>query len=120
MQTLNSMGWAHWVYLLGVVVIVITMILRANVVVPSIVGTFLVALAWSGSPLSALGSIFTASFVAAKSAIRVWASMPTMRRPDRPVAHEADPRNGSATVAPRLARAASTASRSASGENPAG
>lgn len=72
MQTLNSMGLAHWVYLLGVVVIVITMILRANVVVPSIVGTFLVALAWSGSPLSALGSIFTASFVAAKELFNIF------------------------------------------------
>lgn len=72
MQTLNSMGLAHWVYLLGVLVIVLTMILRANVVVPSIVGTFLVALAWTGSPLSALGSIFTASFVAAKELFNIF------------------------------------------------
>lgn len=57
---------AHWVYLAGVAVIVLTMIWRANVVVPSVLATFFVALAWSGSPVSALASIFNASFTAAK------------------------------------------------------
>lgn len=63
---------AHWVYLLGVGVIVLTMIFRANVVVPSIVATFCVALAWTGSPVSALGSIFNASFVAAKELFNIF------------------------------------------------
>lgn len=63
---------AHWVYLAGVAVIIITMICRANVVVPSIVSTFLVVLAWSGSPVSALGSIFDASFVAAKELFNIF------------------------------------------------
>lgn len=63
---------AHWVYLAGVAVIVLTMILRANVVVPSIVATFCVALAWTGSPISALGSIFNASFVAAKELFNIF------------------------------------------------
>lgn len=62
----------HWVYLIGVAVIVLTMILRANVVVPSIVATFCVALAWSGSPVSALGAIFNASFVAAKELFNIF------------------------------------------------
>src|SRR3984893_10663186 len=56
----------HWVYLAGVIAVVLTMILRANVVVPSIVATFAVALAWTHSPASALGRVFNASFVAAK------------------------------------------------------
>ena len=34
-----TIGAAHWVYLLGVLVIVATMIMRANVVVPSILAT---------------------------------------------------------------------------------
>ena len=38
---------AHWAYLAGVVAIVATMILRTNVVVPSIIATFLVSLVWS-------------------------------------------------------------------------
>jgi hypothetical protein len=63
---------AHWVYLAGVLAIVITMILRTNVVVPSIIATFLVALAWTHSPVSALGSIFNASFVAAKELFNIF------------------------------------------------
>ena len=49
-----SLTAAHWVYLAGVVAVVLTMILRANVVVPSIVATFVVALAWTASPVGAL------------------------------------------------------------------
>ena len=65
-------GAAHWAYLLGIIVIVITMALRANVVVPSIVATFIVALAWKGSVIAAIGSIFTASFVAAKELFNIF------------------------------------------------
>jgi hypothetical protein len=63
---------AHWVYLAGVMAVVLTMILRANVVVPSIVATFAVALVWTHSPVSALGSIFNASFVAAKELFNIF------------------------------------------------
>lgn len=63
---------AHWVYLAGVAVIILTMILRANVVVPSIVATFLVVLTLSGSAVTALGSIFNASFVAAKELFNIF------------------------------------------------
>ncbi len=63
---------AHWVYVAGVAAVVLTMILRANVVVPSIVATFAVALAWTHSPVSALGSIFNASFVAAKELFNIF------------------------------------------------
>jgi len=63
---------AHWVYLAGVVAIVVTMILRTNVVVPSIIATFLVALAWTHSSVSALGSIFNANFVAAKELFNIF------------------------------------------------
>lgn len=63
---------AHWMYLAGVAVIIVTMMFRANVVVPSIIATFLVVLAWSGSPVTALGSIFNASFVAAKELFNIF------------------------------------------------
>lgn len=72
MQNEVVIGAAHWIYLLGVVVIVLTMILRANVVVPSIVGTALVVLALTGSPVSALGGIFSASLVAAKELFNIF------------------------------------------------
>ncbi|MFB9270037.1 hypothetical protein ACFFWD_44115 [Bradyrhizobium erythrophlei] len=63
---------AHWVYLCGVAIIVLTMIWRANVVVPSIVATFLVALAFTHSPVAALASIFNASFTAAKELFNIF------------------------------------------------
>ncbi|SDH89048.1 MULTISPECIES: hypothetical protein [Bradyrhizobium] len=67
-----TIGAAHWVYLAGVAIIVVTMILRANVVVPSIVATLLVALAWSHSPVTAVGSVFNASFTAAKELFNIF------------------------------------------------
>jgi hypothetical protein len=65
-------GTAHWVYLAGVATIVLTMIMRANVVVPSIAATFLVVLAWTHSPVAALGGIFNASFTAAKELFNIF------------------------------------------------
>lgn len=70
-QTVNLTA-AHWVYLIGVVSIIVTMMFRANVLVPSICATFLVVLAWTGSPLDAIGSIFGASFVAAKELFNIF------------------------------------------------
>lgn len=72
METTLSIGPAHWAYLAGVAVIVVTMILRANVVVPAILATFAVAYAWSGSPVAAIGSIFSASFVAARELFNIF------------------------------------------------
>lgn len=63
---------AHWIYLLSVLVIIITMIKRANVVVPSVIGTFLVVFALTGNPISGLVSIFMASFVAARELFNIF------------------------------------------------
>ncbi|QDW37528.1 hypothetical protein FFI89_010440 [Bradyrhizobium sp. KBS0727] len=67
-----TIGAAHWVYLAGVTVIVVTMILRANVVVPSVIATLLVTLAWTQSPVTAVGSVFNASFTAAKELFNIF------------------------------------------------
>lgn len=72
METTTGLTPAHWIYLAGVAVIVLTMIMRANVVVPSIAGTFLVILALTGSPVAALGGIFNASLVAAKELFSIF------------------------------------------------
>ena len=72
MQSQVAIGLAHWVYLAGVAAIIVTMIARLNVVVPSIIATFLVALAWSASPVGALGSVFNASLVAAKELFNIF------------------------------------------------
>lgn len=63
---------AHWMYLLGVIAIVLTMIFRANVVVPAIFSTFMVVLAWTHNPIIAVSSIFNASFVAAKELFNIF------------------------------------------------
>lgn len=72
MSTGIALTGAHWMYLLGVVVIIITMALRANVVVPAIVATFFVALAYSGSVIGALESVFNGSLTAAKELFNIF------------------------------------------------
>lgn len=56
---------AHWMYLIGTTVIILTMLFRQNVVVPAIVVTFLVGWIYTGSFVSGLQSIFNASLTAA-------------------------------------------------------
>ncbi|NVO14884.1 MAG: hypothetical protein HXX10_12685 [Rhodoplanes sp.] len=63
---------AHWIYLAGVLAVIATMVTRLNVVVPSILATFAVTLAWSHNPVRALGSIFDASFMAAKELFNIF------------------------------------------------
>ena len=72
MQSSVTIGLAHWLYLAGVFSIVITMIFRANVVVPSILSTFVLMLALSGSVVGGIGGIFMASFVAAQELFNIF------------------------------------------------
>ena len=67
-----SISPAHWAYLAGVLVIIATMAFRANVVVPSLIATVIVAFAWSGSFITGIGSIFSASMVAAKELFNIF------------------------------------------------
>ncbi|NYT77016.1 hypothetical protein H0A71_08440 [Alcaligenaceae bacterium] len=72
MQSDVVLNMSHWIYLLSVVVIIVTMIMRANVVVPSVIGTLLVITAITGNPISGLIGIFSASFVAAKELFNIF------------------------------------------------
>jgi hypothetical protein len=63
---------AHWVFLGGVVVILTTMILRKNIVVPAILATFATAVVWSGSLVTGLSSVFNASLVAATNLFNIF------------------------------------------------
>lgn len=56
---------AHWVYLVGMVIIVAIMITRKNVVVPAVTATFLTAWVFTGDLIRGIGAIFQASLVAA-------------------------------------------------------
>ena len=56
---------AHWLYFLGIVVIIAVMIWRKNVVVPAVAATFAVAWAFTGSLATGISSVFNASLTAA-------------------------------------------------------
>jgi hypothetical protein len=63
---------AHWVYLAGVIVILATMVLRKNIVVPAVVATFVTALVYSHSLVTGLSSVFNASLVAAVNLFNIF------------------------------------------------
>ncbi|OLT40623.1 hypothetical protein BJF85_05615 [Saccharomonospora sp. CUA-673] len=63
---------AHWFYLAGVIVILITMIARKNIIVPALVATFLTAFVFSGSLITGITSIFNASLVAAANLFNIF------------------------------------------------
>ncbi|MFG1496333.1 hypothetical protein ABMA57_06820 [Saccharospirillum sp. HFRX-1] len=63
---------AHWLYLAGMVSIIVTMIFRTTVVVPAIAATFFVALAYTGSPVIGFMSVFNASMTAAAELFNIF------------------------------------------------
>src|SRR4051794_29483379 len=62
----------HSVVLFGVAAIVLSMMLRANVVVPAIIATFAVAATYSGSLIGATIAVFNGSLVAAKELFSIF------------------------------------------------
>jgi hypothetical protein len=67
-----QIGLVHYVYLLGVIAIIASMMMRANVVVPALIATFLVALTYSGSLITGITAIFNGSLVAAKELFNIF------------------------------------------------
>lgn len=63
---------AHWIYLIGMVVIIAVMVMRKNVLVPAVAATFLTAWAFTGSLATALSSVFNASLVAASELFNIF------------------------------------------------
>ena len=63
---------AHWIYLAGIIVILLTMALRKNILVPSVIATLLTAWVFSGSIVTGLASIFNASLVAAHELFNIF------------------------------------------------
>jgi len=54
----------HWAYLITMLVVVITMIMKRDVVLPSIVGIFALGFLFHGSVMAAIQTVFQALFVA--------------------------------------------------------
>ncbi|WP_185970977.1 hypothetical protein [Alkalicoccobacillus porphyridii] len=63
---------AHWMYLAGTVLIIVTMLVRQNVLVPSLLMTFLVGWIYLGSFAEGLQTLFTASLVAAAELFNIF------------------------------------------------
>src|SRR5258708_23370535 len=79
--TTVQIGLVHYIYLCGVIAIIVSMMARSNVVVPAMIATFLVALTYSGSVITGVRAIFTGSLVAAKELFNIFlviALMPSL------------------------------------------
>ncbi len=63
---------AHWVYLVVTVVVIIIMLFRKGIVLPLIIGTFLVAAVYKGSVISGFQAVFNANLVAAKELFSIF------------------------------------------------
>ena len=72
---------AHWVYLAGVVVIIVTMARRSNVVAPAMVATFATALAMTGSPAKAIEALFYGPLTAASKLFDIFLVIALMTAP---------------------------------------
>jgi hypothetical protein len=63
---------AHWLYLFVTVAVIIIMLFRKGVVLPLIIGTFLVAAVYKGSVIAGFQAVFNANLVAAKELFSIF------------------------------------------------
>lgn len=66
------MTLGHWLYTLGILVVVITMVLRRNVLIPCILFTLLLGWQYYGSFSKGIQTIFTASIVAGSDLLSIF------------------------------------------------
>lgn len=69
----------HWIYLLGTIIIILTMLFRQNVVVPAIFMTFFVGLFYGGSFIFGLQTMFQASLTAAGKLFNIFLIIAIMK-----------------------------------------
>jgi hypothetical protein len=63
---------AHWLYLLVTLAVILTMIFKKGVVLPTLLGTFLVAWVYKGSLVGGFTSVFNANLTAAKELFSIF------------------------------------------------
>jgi len=68
----HSLTAAHWVYLVGVVTILATMLTRKNIIVPAVSFTFLTAVVFTRSLAGGLAAVFNASLVSAQQLFNIF------------------------------------------------
>ncbi|MEH7254241.1 hypothetical protein V7111_19140 [Neobacillus niacini] len=69
---------AHWIFALVTLVIIVAIIFRRGVVVPTLVGTFIVAWIYKGSIVGGFTAVFNANLVAAKELFSIFLIMTFM------------------------------------------
>ncbi|RXT04856.1 hypothetical protein [Ammoniphilus sp. CFH 90114] len=67
-----SLTLAHWMYALVTLIVIGTMLFRRGVVLPTLIGTLLVAWIYNGSFIGGLQAIFNANLVAAKELFSIF------------------------------------------------
>jgi hypothetical protein len=68
----DALSAAHWIYLLGLAVLIATVVAKKNVIAPAVVATFLTGLAHGGSVTTGLGSVFNAAIVGTRELLPVF------------------------------------------------
>ena len=63
---------AHWLYAIITVVVIVTMLFRRGVVLPTLIGTFLIAWVYKGSFIGGFQAVFNANLVAAKELFTIF------------------------------------------------
>lgn len=63
---------SHWLYGIFTLIIIFTMIFRKGVVLPSLLGTFVIAWVYNGSLIDGFTAIFNANLVAAKELFNIF------------------------------------------------
>jgi hypothetical protein len=66
------MTLTHWLYVIGILLVVLTMIFRRNVIIPCIIFTFLIGWIYLGSFIGGIQVLFNASLVAAKELFSIF------------------------------------------------
>jgi hypothetical protein len=69
---MDPLTTAHWVYLLGVVIILVTMLARKNIIVPAVLFTLLTGVTFTQSLTGGLAAVFNASLVAAQELFSIF------------------------------------------------
>ena len=63
---------AHWLYAFFTLVVIVTMLFRRGVVLPTLVGTFFIAWVYKGSFIGGFQAVFNANLVAAKELFTIF------------------------------------------------
>ncbi|MDH6197848.1 hypothetical protein M2272_004504 [Mycobacterium frederiksbergense] len=69
---MTPLSAAHWVYLIGLAVLIATVVAKKNVIAPALIATFLTGLVYQGSFTMGLGSIFNASIAGTRELLPVF------------------------------------------------